>query len=257
MAVYRFHQFRFDSRTGELRRGPVSAPLRPQPAAVLACLLERAGTLVTREDLHRTLWPEGTHVQFDQGLNSCLKQLRAALGDRRIRPRYIETLTRRGYRFLAEATRLDDEPAGRRRLAVGRIEMSDRRDRRTRSFAGGLDAELMLALSALAEDSLVVTRPGASASTLPADAGTPAAEFLLEIFVRRDDAVTVTARILTSAAVLVWAEKFDGPLVTTDATERTVAARLTDAVRRHVLGVEPRAPASPADQAHRILSRLG
>jgi DNA-binding winged helix-turn-helix (wHTH) protein len=165
MAVYRFHECRFDSATGELRRGPVSVLLRPQPAAVLACLLDRAGTLVSREHLHRTLWPDGTHVQFDQGLNSCLKQLRAALGDRRIRPRFIETLTRRGYRFVPDVRRLDDMPAGVRRLVVGSIEVSDSRDSRTRSFAAGLDAELMLALSALAGGSLVIARPGVSRET--------------------------------------------------------------------------------------------
>jgi DNA-binding winged helix-turn-helix (wHTH) protein len=257
MAVYRFHECRFDSATGELRRGPVSVLLRPQPAAVLACLLDRAGTLVSREHLHRTLWPAGTHVQFDQGLNSCLKQLRAALGDRRIRPRFIETLTRRGYRFVPDVRRLDDMPAGVRRLVVGSIEVSDSRDSRTRSFAAGLDAELMLALSALAGGSLVIARPGVSRETraVPADAGTWAAEYLLEIFVRRDDAIRVTARLLTSAAVLVWAGKLDGPLDAADTTEQTVARWLTDAVRRHVLGFEP--PAAASDQARRIWSRFG
>lgn len=100
MRAYRFGEFSLDASSGELRKGPCLVRLRPQPAAALTYLLQHAGEVVTREDLRRILWPDGTFVQFDHGLNSCIKQIRAALSDHRLGPRYLETLPRRGYRFI-------------------------------------------------------------------------------------------------------------------------------------------------------------
>jgi DNA-binding winged helix-turn-helix (wHTH) protein len=100
MPVYRFGEFALDTRSGELRRGAYRVRLRPQPASVLEYLLEHPGEVVTRMDLRQVLWPEGTYVHFDHGLNSCMKQLRAALLDDRVAPRFLETLPRRGYRFI-------------------------------------------------------------------------------------------------------------------------------------------------------------
>ena len=100
MPVYRFGEFVLDTRSGELRRGSYRVRLRPQPAAVLEYLLQRPGDVVSRSDLRDVLWPEGTFVHFDHGLNSCIKQLRAALLDSRSAPRFLETLPRRGYRFI-------------------------------------------------------------------------------------------------------------------------------------------------------------
>ena len=102
MAVYRFLGFDLDTRTGELRRQQDVVRLRPQPSAVLSCLVERHGRFVSRQELHRVVWPDGTFVRFEDGLNSCMKQVRAALGDSRTAPRFIETLPRRGYRLGEE-----------------------------------------------------------------------------------------------------------------------------------------------------------
>ena len=101
MTTYRFGPFVLDIRSGELRKGAQRVRLRPQPAALLEHFLTHAGDVLTRDDLRGVLWPEGTFVHFDHGLNSCMKQLRAALGDDRMAPTYIETLPRRGYRFIA------------------------------------------------------------------------------------------------------------------------------------------------------------
>jgi DNA-binding winged helix-turn-helix (wHTH) protein len=99
--MLRFAEFTFDPSTGELRRrGGAAIPLEPQPARVLAVLASRPGSLVARDELHAAIWPEGTHVEFDQGLNYCVRQVRAALGDDARRPVFIETVARRGYRFL-------------------------------------------------------------------------------------------------------------------------------------------------------------
>ena len=107
MRTYRFDEFVFDTSSGELRKGCYRQRLRPQPTAALAYLLQHRGAVVTRGELRRVLWPDGTFVHFDHGLNSCIKQIRAALSDQRLAPRYLETLPRRGYRFIG-AVLLDD-----------------------------------------------------------------------------------------------------------------------------------------------------
>jgi DNA-binding winged helix-turn-helix (wHTH) protein len=102
--VHRFGTFALDAAALELRRNGMPRRLRPQPCAALAYLVERSGQFVSRAELYRALWGDETFVQYDQGLNSCIRQIRAALGDSRTAPRYVETLTRRGYRFIAPVT---------------------------------------------------------------------------------------------------------------------------------------------------------
>lgn len=97
----RFGQFEIDLDTGELRRRGASVPLQQQPFQVLAMLLERPGMLVTREHLRARIWPDAVYVDFDHGLNKAVSKLRRALGDAADNPRYVETLSRRGYRFVA------------------------------------------------------------------------------------------------------------------------------------------------------------
>jgi DNA-binding winged helix-turn-helix (wHTH) protein len=101
MPLYRFYGFEFDSASGELVKDGRCVRLRPQPARVLEHLLVRHGELVSREELRRAIWPDGTYVHFDHGLNSCIKQIRAALADNNPAARYIETLVKRGFRFAA------------------------------------------------------------------------------------------------------------------------------------------------------------
>jgi Tol biopolymer transport system component/DNA-binding winged helix-turn-helix (wHTH) protein len=98
---YRFGTFVLDPSSGELRRNGTKLKLQEQPFQVLLKLLEKPGNLVTREELHSTLWVADTFVDFDTGLNSAIKRLREALGDSADVPRYIETIPRRGYRFIA------------------------------------------------------------------------------------------------------------------------------------------------------------
>jgi len=97
----RFGGFEVDLCSGELHKQGIKIKLHDQPFQVLAVLLEHPGELVTREHLHHKLWPADTFVDFDVGLNSAIKRLRDALGDSAEEPRYIETLPRRGYRFIA------------------------------------------------------------------------------------------------------------------------------------------------------------
>src|SRR6201981_1142153 len=99
--VIRFGIFEVDLRAGQLRRSGVKVRLQEQPFQVLSMLLERPGEVVTREDLHARLWPADTFVDFDHGLNAAVKRLRDALGDSAENPRFVETLARRGSRFIS------------------------------------------------------------------------------------------------------------------------------------------------------------
>ena len=99
--VFRFGPFAVDARTGELSQAGQRTPLRDQPLHLLLALLERPGELVTRDELTRRLWPADTFVDFDRGLNKAMNHLRDALGDSADHPRFIETLPRKGYRFIA------------------------------------------------------------------------------------------------------------------------------------------------------------
>jgi len=98
----RFGVFEMDLRAGELRKHGMQVRLQKQPFQVLAMLLEHAGEVVTREELQKNLWPADTFVDFDHGLNKAINKIREALGDSAESPRFVETVSRRGYRFLAE-----------------------------------------------------------------------------------------------------------------------------------------------------------
>ena len=105
---YRFGVFEADASTGELRRQGIRVKLNAQPFQVLLLLLDRPGQLLTREEISRDLWPEGTFVDYEHGVNSAVNRIREALGDTASNPRFVETLARRGYRFVAPVERIQD-----------------------------------------------------------------------------------------------------------------------------------------------------
>src|SRR5580658_3570038 len=98
---YRFGVFEADAATGELRRQGMRVKLNAQPFQILLMLLNRPGELITRDEISRVLWPEGTFVDYEHGVNSAVNRIREALGDKANNPKFIETLARRGYRFVA------------------------------------------------------------------------------------------------------------------------------------------------------------
>jgi cholera toxin transcriptional activator len=104
---YRFGIFEADLATGELRRKGVRIKLNAQPFQVLSLLLERPGQLLTREQISSELWPEGVFVDAEHGVNSAINRIREALGDTAGNPRFVETMARRGYRFIAPVQRID------------------------------------------------------------------------------------------------------------------------------------------------------
>jgi TolB-like protein/DNA-binding winged helix-turn-helix (wHTH) protein/Flp pilus assembly protein TadD len=110
--------FELDLRAGELRKHGLRVPLQEQPFQVLAMLLEHPSEVVTREELQKKLWPADTFVDFDHGLNKAISKIREALGDSAERPRFVETVARRGYRFLAEVKPADAAPVRSPELAT-------------------------------------------------------------------------------------------------------------------------------------------
>src|SRR5215471_1113780 len=110
----RFGDFEFDCLTERLFREERPVKVQPQPLRVLAALLERAGDIVSREHLRTHIWGESTFVEFDQGLNYCIRQIRQALGDGASNPVYVETLPKQGYRFIAPVTVVTDIAAQQR-----------------------------------------------------------------------------------------------------------------------------------------------
>jgi DNA-binding winged helix-turn-helix (wHTH) protein len=117
--TYRFGVFELNIRRGELRKNGVRIRLQQQPLQILGILLERPGEVVTREEIQRKLWPDNTYVDFDNAINSSIRKIREALVDTAENPRFIETLSRRGYRrsLLSSASPADffgcQDPGGR------------------------------------------------------------------------------------------------------------------------------------------------
>src|ERR1700743_888835 len=110
--LVRFGVFEVDLRAAELKRKGTRVKLQGQPFLLLVALLKGRGEVVTRDELRRTLWQEDTFVDFDRSLASAINKLREALGDSAANPRFIETLPRRGYRFIAPVEAVGEDDAG-------------------------------------------------------------------------------------------------------------------------------------------------
>src|SRR5580765_794064 len=125
----RFGVFELDLSAGELRKHGLKIRIQEQPFQVLAMLVQNAGKVVTREDLQKKLWPADTFVDFDHGLNKAINKIREALSDSAESPRYVETLSRRGYRFLAEVKTIDSNAAAQQLPAQVHPDRLDQRDK--------------------------------------------------------------------------------------------------------------------------------
>ena len=114
----RFGPFELDQDAGELRKGGTKVRLQEQPLQILEILLGQPGKVVTREELRNQIWPSDTFVDFDHGINNAIKRLREALGDTTETPLYIETLPRRGYRFIGNIEPLAQPVSGHFSLSL-------------------------------------------------------------------------------------------------------------------------------------------
>jgi DNA-binding winged helix-turn-helix (wHTH) protein len=118
MAILRFGIFEVDSASGECQKGGRRLRLREQPLRLLLSLLDEAGHTVTREQLRRRLWPDATFVDFDRAINKAVSEVRGVLGDSASRPRFIETLAKRGYRFIGS---VENVPSSASALSPERV----------------------------------------------------------------------------------------------------------------------------------------
>ena len=151
MATTQFGQFAFDPDAGTLTRNGIPVRLQPQPARVLSLLVARAGEAVSRDDLRRQIWGTDTFVDFERGLNFCIAQIRSALQDSADSPRFIETLPRRGYRFIAPVAPSVSAPAASVPTAQeGPVPVQRQVLPRGRLIAGGLAIGTIVLIAMLA-----------------------------------------------------------------------------------------------------------
>ena len=246
--VRRFGTFEVDLRARELRKGGIRIRLQDQPFAILDVMLERAGEVVTREELRQRLWPEGTFVDFEHSLNAAMKRLRAALGDDAENPRFIETLHRRGYRFIAA---VESEGQAVRNLHVVRPQPSKSSDSMSlrlvvlpfanlsndpaqEYFSDGMTEEMITQIGRLCPgrlgviartSSMLFKRSSKSASEIGRELS---ADYLLEGSVRWDGhRVRITAQLIeTRTEVHLWAETYDRSVGETLNLQTDVAAHI-------------------------------
>ena len=248
--VKRFGTFEVDVRARELRKAGIRIRLQDQPFEILTAMLDRPGEVVTRDELRQRLWPAGTFVDFEHSLNAAVKRLRAALGDDAENPRFIETLHRRGYRFIAAVESGHGHPV--RNLHVVRPPaakvLNERADVRLvvlpfanlsgdpgqDYFSDGLTEEMITQIGRLCPDRLgVIARTSSmlfkqsskGASEIGRELGV---DYLLEGSVRREgERVRITAQLIeTRSEVHLWAETYDRSVGETLIVQADVAAHI-------------------------------
>jgi len=225
----RFGVFELVQPTGELRRDGASVNLQEQPLQVLRALIEEPGRIVTREELRQKIWPANTFVDFDHGINNAIKRLREALEDTAAAPRYIETLPRRGYRFVGKIER--ETPRMRALAVLPLVNLSP--DAEQEYFAEGLTDALITTLAKIGQ-LRVVSR---TSSMLYKSRNKPLREIARELAVdafiegtmlRAGPRVRITAQLIDvrNEEKLVWAENYERGLGDVLALQADVASAI-------------------------------
>ena len=253
-SVCRFGDFELNRRTLELRKAGQKIKLAPQPARVLVLLANRPGELVTRDELRRELWGEGTFVDFERNLNYCINCVRDALGDTAQSPRYIETLSRRGYRFITpvERERAFPEPT----LAVLPFANLNG-DPRREYFADGITDALITELARI-NTLRVISRQSVlhlrgSSQKLDEIARELSVDGVVEGAVLHEgDRARVTAQlILVEPERQVWAQSYDcdmsAILTTQREAARAIAACVATVLRSGAPATSDSLPRGPGD----------
>lgn len=236
MISLRVGTFDLDLQARELRDGNARVRLQAQPFEILCLLLERPGHIVTRGELQRRLWPAGTFVDFERGLNAAIRRLRVALGDDAERPLFVETVPRRGDRLIAGGH--SHGTYVRVRLVV--LPFSTLSDVHPAYFSDGLTEEVIVQLGALNGDVEIIA-PGSSMFY-----ATPQrvreigeslhARYLLEGSTRQEGTrVRITARLVqTATEVHVWSDVYDRTTTDTLSVQTEVASEISHAVSREL-----------------------
>ncbi len=272
-ATVRIGAFELDLRSRELRSATGRQRLQDQPFEILRVLASQPGAVVTREALCRSLWPDGTFVDFEHSLNAAVKRLRAALGDDAVEPRYVETIPRRGYRLVADvepgtggARTGGDRPApvvpgaavmrtGRAhvaRLAV--LPFTNLSEDGSQYFSDGLTEEMIAQLGRLCGSSIGVLARWSSmlfrdrTLSVREIGAALRADYLLEGSVRRDaDRVRITARLVdTAGETHLWAETYERSMADCLSVQTDVATRIADSLATELM---PKAQVPPRPHA--------
>jgi len=240
MSGIRFGEFELNEQTFELRRNGAPVRIQQQPARVLAFLLQHRGTLVTREQIRLAIWGEDTFVDFEQGLNFCVRQIRLALNDQADKPSYVETLPRLGYRFAGkmEGGAEGGETREEKRLRIAVVPVEDLSGQIESYFAAGLTEDMISALSRIDPARLRVT------AVPKIDSGDGMADhldrlqrelnlhYLLRGSVRRSgDTLRITAILhdLCDRSVL-WSETFNRKAYDLLAVQEEVTQRVSESL---------------------------
>ena len=245
----RFGSFELDVRSRELRSGTVCVRLQEQPLEILRLMLQRPGDVVTRDELRQRLWPEGTFVDFEHSLNAAIKRLRAALGDDADKPTFIETVPRRGYRFIGSVPSQIGNSAAPGTAASPRVRLvvlpfsnlSD--DSSQEYFSDGLTEELIAQLGPLCRGQVGIIARWSSmffkgSLQRAREIGDALnAEYLLEGSTRRDGSrVRITARLVEAATEAhLWSETYERSTADWLSVQADVAGRVARSLMRELV----------------------
>ncbi|MBI4885863.1 MAG: winged helix-turn-helix domain-containing protein [Acidobacteria bacterium] len=245
-----FGEFELDVDARELRAGTSCVRLQEQPFVILQLLLERRGQVVTREELRQRLWPAGTFVDFEHSLNAAVKRLRAALADDADAPRFIETIPRRGYRFVATEDEAEPSPRadGRHRIRIAVLPFSELGDGFQPGYFGHAFTDEMISqlgcrcrgrLGVISSHSSMAFR---NATVRAQDIGAALrADYLLEGSIRHSGGrVRITARLVeTASETHLWVDTYEEPLTDWLAAQTDIAARIARSLAMELDADEP------------------
>ena len=257
----RFAAFELDLRSGELRKQGVKVSIQEQPFQVLVMLVQRAGQVVTREELRHKIWPADTFVDFEDGLNTAIRRIRMALGDSAESPRFIETLPRRGYRFIVPVQSLGvpGPPPEKQKVLLAVLPLNNlSADPEQEYFSDGLTEEMIAHLGMLAPRSLgVIARTsvmkyrnsGKSVAEIGSDLGV---DYVLEGSVRRSGArLRISARLIqVSDQTHLWANTYERALTDVFAVQTEVATSIAESLAVELLPGQARPVVSPGSAAY-------
>jgi adenylate cyclase len=239
----RFGAFELEPESGELRKQGLKVRLQEQPFQILQILLEHPGKVVTREELQQRIWPSDTFVDFDHGVYNAIKKLREALGDSADTPRYIETLSRRGYRFIAPVNGTASDPRSSARAAVASQDsiavlpfLNLSADPENEFFADGITEEIINALAQIEQLHVVARSSAFSFKGKHIDLRIIGEQLnvrtILEGSVRRaGNQLRITAQLVNVAdGYHLWSERYDREMKdifdVQDEIARSIATRL-------------------------------